>query len=139
MQGLPLHSFSQTSYFVLCHSPVPMTSGGGEFRLTSKCFHNLEFIIANLLQEISIDNDGNSSPTPPTPLKHRYTGCLNTRRCLANTSPISIPLYIGISDTSKEVGRCFPNYVRLTVAFRENSNKIWFSSHLFVPLQAELL
>ena len=24
----------------------------------------------------------------------------------------------------------YPNYVRLPVAFRENPNKIWFSSHL---------
>ena len=29
----------------------------------------------------------------------------------------------------------YPNYVRLPVAFRENPNKIWFSSHLIVPLQ----
>jgi len=29
----------------------------------------------------------------------------------------------------------YPNYVHLPVAFRENPNKIWFSSYLIVPLQ----
>ena len=39
-----------------------------------------------------------------------------------------------VLDLAVEGTHAFPNFVRLPVAFRENPNKIWFSSHKIVSL-----
>ncbi len=45
---------------------------------------------------------------------------------------------LALSLTNVEDTHAFPNFVRLPVAFRENSKNFWFSSHLCVSLHGEL-